>query len=128
MFSVFFLPQKNGKNPWSHHQAAVKGPSPYAKVDPYSANAMQSRPSAGPVPTPLQTQPVRPPNSMARPVAANGVPLPAGSGVTQMEMPQGVGGDEVYPFSPNQQKNDMSPEKGLLFKKEKIVFQSIIFF
>ena len=80
------------------------GPSPYAKVDPYSANAMQSRPSAGPVPTPLQTQPVRPPNSMARPVAANGVPLPAGSGVTQMEMPQGVGGDEVYPFFPQPTK------------------------
>ena len=31
-------------------------------------------------------------------------------------------------FHPTNQKNDMSPEKGSFFNKEKIVFQSIIFF
>ena len=94
------------------------------KVDPYSANAMQSRPSAGPVPTPLQTQP-RPPNSMARPVAANGVPLPAGS-VTQMEMQQGEGGflggeGERWVFffqhQPPTTKMIVPPEKGSLQKE-----------
>lgn len=101
------------------------------KVDPYSANAMQSRPSAGPVPTPLQTQP-RPPNSMARPVAANGVPLPAGS-VTQMEMQQGGGGKGggwkrvFFPPTPNNE-NEMSPLKRDHYKRKVyIVFQPSCF-
>ena len=116
--SLFPPPLSMGKN---HPASSSVSTTIRPKVDPYSASAMQSRPSAGPVPTPLQTQP-RPPNSMARPVAANGVPLPAGS-VTQMEMQQGGGGKGggwkrvFFPPTPNPTTKMICPPwKGIITK------------
>jgi len=71
---------------------------------------------------------------MARPVAANGVPLPAGS-VTQMEMQQGEGGKggggERWCFFPTptpNNENEMSPLKRDHYKRKVyIVFQPSCF-